>query len=467
MIPGIMRAPAPGTNTPDAGRLLSISHDSRAAGPGVAFACIPGAKDDGHDFAEAAVAAGSPALLVQRELSLPPELSADQVLVADTRRSVGPAAAAIFRHPDRDVSVLGVTGTNGKTTVTHMLGAMLQRLGASVEVMGTLSGARTTPEAPELFSRLANMRGRSVTYLAMEVSSHALELHRVEGLRFAVGAFTNLSQDHLDFHPTMDQYFEAKARLFTPERSATAVINADDAAGRRLLEQRPDALRYSLADAAEMDVHGPTSSFLWHDLPVEVQMAGTHNVSNALCAARILEALGYDSPDIADAIGAINPVPGRMEWISIGQPFGVVVDYSHTPDSLSAALAACRNALTEGGLVRVVFGCGGDRDPGKRPLMGDVAAGAADDVIVTSDNPRSEDPQAIIDQILSGIDDWSQVSVEPDRQRAIDLATDRCQPGDVLLLAGKGHETTQTIGTSVVEFDDRVAAVEALQRAGF
>ncbi len=444
-------------------RVFGITHDSRTVKPGAIFACVSGAVTDGHDYAEDAAAAGAAALLTQRELSV----EVPQLVVPDVRRSLGPASAAVFGHPDRDVQVVGVTGTNGKTTVTHMLGDMLAHLGRSVEVSGTLSGARTTPEAPDLFARLADMRSRSVSYLAMEVSSHALELHRVDGLRFTVGAFTNLSQDHLDFHSSMEAYFEAKARLFSREFAETVVINEDDPAGQKLIERRPDARRYGIAQATDLKLGGPTSSFRWGHLPVTVQMAGEHNVYNALCAASVLEALEFEPDDVADAIGAINPVPGRMEWVAIGQPFRVVVDYSHTPDSLQAALAACRLAASPDGAVRVVFGCGGNRDADKRPLMGAAAAQGADQVFVTSDNPRLEDPLAIIEAILAGISDRGSIVVEPDRQAAIDQAVAHASAGDVVLIAGKGHETTQMTGSTVVDFDDRIAAVNALQRAGF
>ncbi|NNF54820.1 MAG: UDP-N-acetylmuramoyl-L-alanyl-D-glutamate--2,6-diaminopimelate ligase [Acidimicrobiales bacterium] len=452
--------------SPDLGvhaRVFGITHDSRTVESGVMFACVPGAVVDGHDYAEEAAAAGAVALLTERELNV----DVPQLVVPDVRRSLGPASAAVFDHPDRDIQVVGVTGTNGKTTVTHMLGAMLAHLGRSVEVLGTLSGARTTPEAPELFARLADMRARSVSYLAMEVSSHALELHRVDGLRFSVGAFTNLSRDHLDFHPTMEAYFESKARLFGTDLSEAVVINEDDPAGQRLIERRPEATKYGIVQAVDLKLEGPTASFQWRQLPVTLQMAGEHNVYNALCAASVLETLGFEPVDVADAIGAINPVPGRMEWVAIGQPFRVVVDYSHTPDSLRAALIACRFAAGPGGKVRVVFGCGGNRDASKRPLMGTVAAEGADQVFVTSDNPRLEDPLAIIEAILAGIPDRGSVIVEPDRQAAIDQAVAQAAAGDVVLIAGKGHETTQTIGSVVVDFDDRIVAVNALQRAGF
>lgn len=449
------------TGTPTV--VTSMAYDSRRAEPGSLFACVPGEHADGHDFAADAVARGAEAVLVERRL----DLSVPQIVVGDSRYSMGSAAAAIYGHPERDVTVLGVTGTNGKTTVTQMLGSMLLKLGHRVEVLGTLSGARTTPEAPDLFARLAGLRSRGVRYLAMEVSSHALKLHRVGGMRFEVAGFTNLSQDHLDFHSSMEEYFETKARLFEPDRSHHAVINRDDPYGLELLERRPDASAYSVADAGDLSLDGPISRFAWQGRAVTLQLAGIHNVSNAVCAAMMLDALDFDADDVADALGAIDPVPGRMEWVSVGQPFRVVVDYSHTPDSLRVALAACRTAVAPNAGVILVFGCGGDRDEAKRPLMGQVAATDADHVVVTSDNPRSEDPGDIIEQIIAGIPPGSSTLIEPDRQAAIDAAIASAAPGDVVLIAGKGHETTQIIGTGAIDFDDRMAAVTALQKAGW
>jgi UDP-N-acetylmuramoyl-L-alanyl-D-glutamate--2,6-diaminopimelate ligase len=449
------------TGDPDV--VTSIAHDSRSVDQGAIFACIPGENVDGHDFAATAVDRGARALLLQRHL----DIDCPQILVQNSRVAMGPAAAAVYGHPEREVTVLGVTGTNGKTTVTQMLGSMLTKLDRSAQVLGTLTGARTTPEASELFATLADLRANRVEYLAMEVSSHALQMHRVDGMRFEVAAFTNLSRDHLDFHSTMEDYFAAKERLFQPELSANAVINGDDEHGRLLLERRPDARPYSLADAAELTLDGPTSQFEWQGRQVTLQLSGAHNVSNAVCAATILDTIGFDADDVADALCAIDPVPGRMEWISIGQPFRVVVDYSHTPDSIRVALAACRTAVSPDGQVAVVFGCGGDRDRAKRPLMGEAAVAGADHVVVTSDNPRSEHPDTIIDHIVAGIPTDRSVVVEPDRQAAIDGAIAQAKPGDVVLIAGKGHETTQTIGTRVIDFDDRLAAVTALKKAGW
>lgn len=441
--------------------VAGITHDSRLVQSGFLFVCVPGQSADGHDFADRAVAAGAAALLVERRL----DIDVPQVVVTDTRRMAGPAAATVLGHPERHITLIGVTGTNGKTTVTQMLGTMLGRLDRAVEVSGTLTGSLTTPDATDLFARLADLRRRAVRYLALEVSSHALALHRVEGLRFDVAAFTNLSQDHLDFHGTMADYFEAKATLFEPERSRMAVVNREDSAGRTLIDRRPDALTYGIDDAAELSLAAATSSFAWRGRPVTLQLAGRHNVVNALCAAVVLESLDIEPDDIADAIGAIDPVPGRMEWINLGQPFRVVVDFAHSPASLSVALEACRRAAT--GAVHVVFGCGGDRDRDKRPLMGWVAAEGADRITVTSDNPRGEDPAAIAAAILAGVPDLSEVTVEPDRRVAIDQAVAGAGPGDVVLIAGKGHEATQTIDGRVLDFDDRVVAVESLERAGW
>jgi UDP-N-acetylmuramoyl-L-alanyl-D-glutamate--2,6-diaminopimelate ligase len=265
----------------------------------------------------------------------------------------------------------------------------------------------------------------------------------------------------------MEDYFEAKARLFDPSVSRRAIVGVDDAAGRRLLARRPDAVPYGLADAESLRLDGPTSSFVFRGYPVTLQLAGEHNVQNALCAATVMVELGFSDDAVADALGAIDPVPGRMEWVGLGQPFRVVVDFAHTPESLRVALAACRNSAADERKVWVVFGCGGDRDRAKRPLMGAVAAAGADSLIVTSDNPRSEDPQSIIDQILAGVPVGTNVFDEVDREKAIDRAVTAAEPGDVVLIAGKGHEKTQIIGDRVVEFDDRVTAVVSLQRAGW
>jgi UDP-N-acetylmuramoyl-L-alanyl-D-glutamate--2,6-diaminopimelate ligase len=439
----------------------AVEHDSRAVGPGALFACIVGATTDGHDHAPAAVAAGATALLVQRPL----DLGVPEARVADVRRAVGPVAAAFHGRPSEHLAVVGVTGTNGKTTVTHLLGAVLEASGRATEVLGTLSGARTTPEATELQARLAAARAAGRAAVAMEVSSHALDLHRVDGTRFAVAAFTNLTVEHLDHHGTMDAYFAAKARLFTPDLAARGVVNADDAWGRRLLREAAiPVVPYSMADAEGLHVGIEGARFRWRGRPVALPLVGRFNVANSLAAATVAELLGVAADDVVAGLAGAPAVPGRMETVPTGLPFAVVVDYAHTPDGLVQVLSTLREVRPEGRIV-VVFGCGGDRDRTKRPEMGRAAA-AADVVVVTSDNPRSEDPGAIIDAVLAGIPQGTPTRVEPDRRAAIDLALHEARPGDVVLLAGKGHETHQEIGDRRIPFDDRVVARELLAGLG-
>jgi UDP-N-acetylmuramoyl-L-alanyl-D-glutamate--2,6-diaminopimelate ligase len=308
----------------------------------------------------------------------------------------------------------------------------------------------------------------------MEVSSHGLALHRVDGTRFAVAVFTNLSQDHLDFHHTMDDYFAAKAALFTPEFTDRAVVCSDDPWGRELLARlraagsAVTATACSLADAEELTLSPAGASFRWRGEPVELALAGRFNVTNAVAAGAAAEALGIEPGVVARGLSAATPVPGRFEAIDGGQRFTVIVDYAHKPDALDQALRAARELVAEGRRLVVVFGCGGDRDVAKRPLMGEVATRLADDVILTSDNPRSEDPRAIIDDIRGGIRAGAAatVAVEPDRRRAIGSAVTEARPGDVVVIAGKGHETTQTIGDTVRPFDDREVARATLAALG-
>jgi UDP-N-acetylmuramoyl-L-alanyl-D-glutamate--2,6-diaminopimelate ligase len=388
-------------------------------------------------------------------------------VVADVRAALGPVAAAFWHHPSRDLAVVGVTGTAGKTTVTHLLAAILGADGRPCGVIGTLSGVRTTPEAPELQALLAEHRQRGDVAVAMEVSSHGLEMGRVDATRFAVGMFTNLSQDHLDFHGTMDAYFAAKARLFEPGVSEQAVICADDPWGRRLLDRLRDrgdveVHPYRLADAADLSLTPAGAAFTWRDQRVELGLSGRFNVRNAVGAATAAVAVGVAPPVVARGLAAAAAVPGRFEAVDAGQPFTVIVDYSHKPDALDQALRAARELVTGGGRLTVVFGCGGDRDAAKRPLMGEVAARLADDVVLTSDNPRSEEPLAIIDDIARGIPAGAAARTEPDRRRAIALALGAARPGGVVVVAGKGHETTQVVGDRTVPFDDRVVAREVL-----
>jgi UDP-N-acetylmuramoyl-L-alanyl-D-glutamate--2,6-diaminopimelate ligase len=464
----------------------AVVHDTRDVAPGSLFCCVRGARVDGHDLAGGAVAAGAVALLVDHALPL----AVPQVVVPDVRRAVGPIAAAFWGNPSHELVVVGVTGTSGKTTVTHLVCPVLEASGlAPCAIIGTLSGARTTPEATDLQAMLAAQRDRGTSgagvgrevgagrgAVAMEVSSHGLALHRVDGTRFAVAVFTNLSQDHLDFHHTMDDYFAAKAALFTPGFTDRAVVCSDDPRGRELLAHLGaagsgvTATAYSLADAEGLTLSPAGASFRWRGEPVELALAGRFNVTNAVAAGAAAEALGIEPGVVARGLSAAAPVPGRFEAIDGGQPFTVLVDYAHKPDALDQALRAARELVAEhaprshgrSGRRRllVVFGCGGDRDIAKRPLMGKVATRLADDVILTSDNPRSEDPLAIIDDIRAGITPGAAatVAVEPDRRRAIERAVAHARPGDVVVIAGKGHETTQTIGDTVRPFDDREVA---------
>jgi len=447
-----------GTGSAAATSVTGVAHDSRAVVPGDLFCCVPGEQTDGHDHAPAAVAAGAVALLCERPL----DLAVPQVLVADARVAMAPAAAAVHGHPSAALEVVGVTGTNGKTTTVHLLRSVLEAAGRRAEVIGTLTGARTTPEAPELQRQLARFVADGVTAVAMEVSSHALALHRVDGTRFSVAVFTNLSAEHLDFHASMEEYFQVKARLFTPELADAAVVNVDDPRGRLLRDAAVIPTRgYSLDDLEGLEVGRVTSRFRWRGVEVTVPLGGRFNVSNALAAAEAAITLGIEPAAVADGLAAAGPVPGRFEVVDAGQDFGVVVDYAHTPDGLEHVLGTARELVGQGRVI-VVFGCGGDRDTAKRPLMGAAAARLADRVVLTSDNPRREDPATIISEVRSGIDDDTTLVVEPDRRRAIALALETARPGDLVVIAGKGHEAYQEVGDERRPFDDRAVARELL-----
>jgi len=437
-----------------------VEHDSRRVGRGALFCCVRGANADGHDHAPAAVAAGASALLVERPLGL----GVPEIVVPSVRHAMGPAAAVVHGDPSTSLAVVGVTGTNGKTTTVRLVTSILTAMGVRVREVGTLTGARTTPEAPELQRFFADARHGGADVVAMEVSSHALDQRRVDGTHFRVVGFTNLGVDHLDHHGTIDDYFAAKRRLFTDGFAERAVIDTRGVWGR------------TLADGLDLDVvtiddahlvgarTGPrSSSFEWRGLPVELPLAGIFNIANAIMAAEIVLGLGYPAAEIAAALADAPTVPGRFETIDEGQDFTVVVDYAHTPDGLEVVLQAARE-VTERSLV-VVFGAGGDRDRSKRPQMGEVARRLADRVVVTSDNPRGEAPEAIIAGIVSGMERPPEL-VEVDRRTAIRHALAGARKGDVVLIAGKGHESTQTVGDDVVEFDDRDVARDELRRLG-
>jgi UDP-N-acetylmuramoyl-L-alanyl-D-glutamate--2,6-diaminopimelate ligase len=436
--------------------------DSNRVRTGDLYCCIRGERADGHDYAAGAVVAGATALLVDHLL----DVGATQLVVPDTRLAVGPLAATFWDHPSDRMAVVGITGTNGKTTTSYLLAAVLERAGWPTGVLGTLTGSFTTPEAPDLQARLAEMADSGRRAVAMEVSSHALALHRVDGTRFAVAVFTNLGRDHLDLHGTIERYFAAKASLFTPGRAAVGVVNVDDVHGRQLADAAAiPIVPFGLDDAASLVVGATSSHFRWRGHEVTLPLGGRFNVANALAAATAAAALGIAEDVIAAGLGTVAPVAGRMEQVEAGQPFRVVVDFAHTPDALAGLLAELREVTP--GRVIVVFGCGGDRDADKRPMMGRSAAEGADLVVVTSDNPRSEDPEAIVAAIMAGVPvaRRGRVVTEVDRREAIARALAEAAAGDVVVIAGKGHETTQTVAGEKRPFDDRAVARELLEGA--
>src|SRR5436309_12934975 len=429
-----------------------LAYDARAAGPGSLFFCVPGTRADGHDFAADAVANGAVALVVER----PVDLDVPQLVVPDVRRAMAPLAEEFFGRPSEELQVAGVTGTNGKTTTAFLLYSILAAAGRRPGLLGTIESrvggerrpaARTTPEAIDVQRAFREMLDAGDRSCAMEATSHGSELGRLDRVRFAALVFTNLTQDHLDFHGTLERYFEAKRRLFTETRPPAA-INVGDEHGRRLADElrgEEELLTYGFADDAELRPEGLESGprgarFRAGGIELETRLRGRFNVENvlgAVAAARLL-----DIPDDAIAYGVreLRGVPGRFEAVDEGQPFAVLVDYAHTPDSLENVLRSARE-ITAGRLI-CVFGCGGDRDRGKRPLMGAIARRLADVAIVTSDNPRSEDPEAIVEQVAAGAR-GGHVEREVDRHAAIARAIGLAREGDVVVIAGKGHEQGQ------------------------
>ncbi len=443
--------------------ISAVVHETGRVVDGSLFCCVPGARVDGHDLAGEAARSGARALLVERYVDV--DIPVVQIEVADVRSAMGPVAAAFWGHPSRSLDVVGVTGTNGKTTTTLLLQAILESAGRPTGIIGTLSGVRTTPEAPELQARLAGFRDDAMVAVAVEVSSHALVQHRVDATRFRVAIFTNLGRDHLDYHETEEAYFQAKARLFQPDLADRAVVNVDDLHGRLLAQAaRIPTTTWSLADAADIDLALGRSRFNWRGHLVELPLGGRHNVSNALGAATAALELGLDEEQIARGLASVPLVVGRFEVVA-REPVAVVVDYAHSPEALEQLLRATRE-IAPAGKVIVVFGAGGDRDQGKRPAMGEVAGRLADHVVLTSDNPRHEDPAAIAADVRRGLVGPTPVVVELDRRAAIAIGLELARPGDVVVVAGKGHETTQVIGAEEREFDDRVVVREELARLG-
>ena len=450
--------------------ILDLAYDARDVEPGALFFCVPGSRADGHDFAPRAVEAGAAALVVERPL----EVAVPQLVVESARVAMPVAADEFFGRPTAKLDVAGVTGTNGKTTTAFLLYAILAAAGRRPGLLGTIESrvggerrpaVRTTPEAIDLQRAFREMLDAGDRSAAVEATSHGSALGRLERVRFSALVFTNLTQDHLDFHGTFERYFEAKRRLFTQARPPAAV-NVGDEHGRRLAEElrgRQPLLTFGFADDAELRPDGLElgpggARFRAGGIELETRLRGRFNVENILGAVAAARLLGIEDDAIAYGVRELRGVPGRFEAVDAGQPFAVLVDYAHTPDSLENVLRTARD-LVHGRLI-CVFGCGGDRDRGKRPLMGRIATELADVAIVTSDNPRSEEPGAIIAEILAGID--GEAEVEPDRRVAIARAIESAQEGDVVVIAGKGHEQGQQFADRTVPFDDREVAREAL-----
>jgi UDP-N-acetylmuramoyl-L-alanyl-D-glutamate--2,6-diaminopimelate ligase len=449
-----------------------LAYDNRAVEPGSLFFCVPGFTRDGHDFAPDAIARGAAALVVARPLGL----GVPEVMVEDVRAAMAVAAARFYGDPTARLPVVGVTGTNGKTTTAFLVRALLEASGRRCGLLGTVTSVvagrerptvRTTPEAIDLQRTFREMLDGGDSACAMEISSHALALRRADGIHVAAAIFTNLTQDHLDFHPTMEDYFLAKRRLFASPLTEVRIVNVDDPYGRRLADEFPDALTFAIdtdADYRAVDVRsgvaGSHCTFVTPDgdADVHVPLPGRFNVANALAAWAAVRAL-----DVAvRALPGHVRVPGRFEPVAEGQPFAVLVDYAHTPDSLENVLRAARE-LADGRVI-AVFGAGGDRDRGKRPLMGAIGVRLADICLITSDNPRSEDPEAIIAEILAGTGGAPNVEHDADRRASIHRAIALAEPGDVVVIAGKGHEQGQEFkGGRKEPFDDVTVAREALR----
>ena len=435
-----------GVTNPAAVEIDDLAYDTSAVAPGALFFCVRGERVDGHELADDALAKGAVALVVERRLDFP----VPQLVVADSRRAMAPAAVAFFDDPSRVLDVAAVTGTNGKTTTAFLLHAILREAGRRPGLLTNIErrvggevrpSQLNTPEAIDLHRLLREMHDSGDRACVMEATSHASVQGRLDGTRFAVLVFTNLTHEHLDYHGTMAEYFDAKRRLFA--QAERSVVNVGDEWGKRLAAELPDAITFD-ADADR--------------LAAELKLPGRFNVENALGAAAAARALGVDEGTIARGIDSVDVVPGRFEEVDEGQPFRVIVDYSHKPDALGNVLRAARELAL--GRVICVFGCGGDRDRAKRPVMGRIAAELADRAIVTSDNPRSEDPLAIIGEVLAGAPG---LEVEPDRRAAIELAVGAARDGDVVLIAGKGHERGQEIAGVVHPFDDREVARDVLR----
>ncbi|GBC99670.1 UDP-N-acetylmuramoyl-L-alanyl-D-glutamate--2, 6-diaminopimelate ligase [bacterium HR17] len=472
--------------------ITAIVHDSRKVAEGALFVCLKGLHTDGHNFVADALQRGATAVVAEREV---PTNGKPLVLVPDSWRALALLCHRFYGEPTKTLTLIGVTGTNGKTTTTHLIAHLLNTaFGEVAATVGTVGLKwreewheleQTTPDAPELVRRLAWLRDGGARFIVMEVSSHALAQKRSDGCLFDAAVFTNLSHDHLDFHGDMENYFAAKARLFTDYAHAAlasgktfhAFINADDPYGQRLIAMTPAPVTtYGFADdtdyrAVDLCLSASGTQFTVvvraapnAPHPVRMRLLGRFNVANALAAIAVARHFGVAWDAITDALPRFAPPAGRLELVDEGQPFTVAVDYAHTPDALEKVLRTVREVAK--GRVIVVFGCGGDRDPHKRPVMGRIATQLADHAIITSDNPRTEDPLKIIEQIVAGVADGARYHVQPDRRQAIFDAIQMARAGDFVLIAGKGHETYQIVGTDKHHFDDREVAREALRQLG-
>ncbi|NLN18272.1 MAG: UDP-N-acetylmuramoyl-L-alanyl-D-glutamate--2,6-diaminopimelate ligase [Firmicutes bacterium] len=462
-------------------RLRGLTHDSRQVRPGDIFVCIPGARFDGHDFAPAAVEQGAVALIVERPLGLP----VPQIIVPASRRVLGKAAALVSGYPSRQLRVIGVTGTKGKTTTTYLIRHVLESAGKKAGLIGTIEhvagsqrrpSARTTPEASDIQVLLSAMVEARWDAVVMEVSSHATEMGRIEGTEFDVAVFTNITRDHMDFHPSFEHYLHAKLRLFAQvgveatKGHKAVIVNVDDPHWEHFARAaRVPMITVGIDNPADLRAEDVSTSaggsqFRIGDVSINLDLTGRFNVYNALCALAVAVHEGIPLKEAAEALERVSGVPGRFERIDIGQEFAVIVDYAHTEDSLRNVLTAARDLSS--GRVISVCGAGGDRDRGKRPLMGQALAELSDQVIITSDNPRSESPEQICADMVSGIQSINKTNYEVilDRQAAIEKAIKIAQPGDVVLIAGKGHETYQEFADHRVHFDDREIARAALER---
>ncbi|MFF8834645.1 UDP-N-acetylmuramoyl-L-alanyl-D-glutamate--2,6-diaminopimelate ligase [Streptomyces sp. NPDC015130] len=472
--------------------ITGITHDSRAVRPGDVYAALPGARAHGADFVAQAAGLGAAAVLTDQGGAERAAATGLPVLVVENPRGrMGELAAEIYGRPGADLLQIGITGTSGKTTTAYLVEGGLRGAGRSTGLVGTvemrigderIKSERTTPEATDLQALFAVMRERGVEAVAMEVSSHALVLGRVDGCVFDVAVFNNLSPEHMEFHSDMEDYFQAKAGLFTPERSRLGVVNLDDAYGRRLVKEATvPVVTFSAEGRAEADWRAEDLVLGSHDstftavgpkgerIPATAPLPGPFNVANTLAALATLATAGLEAQDAADGIAAVPGVPGRLERVDAGQPYLAVVDYAHKTDAVESVLRSLRE-VTEGRL-HVVIGCGGDRDTTKRGPMGAATARLADTAVLTSDNPRSEDPLVILSAMLAGAagvpeEGRGEVLVLADRAAAIAAAVARAQPGDTVLVAGKGHEQGQEVAGAVRPFDDReVLRAAILERA--